>query len=46
MLIKKDYKIIEVTTRYSRSYILNTASRANLKKYIYITAIVKVNIDI
>ena len=43
MLIKKDSKVIEIAARYSRSYILNIASRANLKEYIYIVA--KVNID-
>ena len=43
MLIEKDSKVIGIASRRSRSYILNTASRANLEEYIYIAA--KVDID-
>lgn len=34
MLIEKDYKVIGVAARRGRSYVLNTASRANSGEYV------------
>ena len=44
MLIEKDSKVIGIAARYGRSYVLNTASRANLEEYICIAAEVDVDI--